>query len=130
MRCDVVVTDYLEDGDERPQQTVEVLALALSNYARCVGGDDVAELAAEQIHPENTAHAHRQQTQQTKYSLIDSGCQSLVDAGHSIEYGAFATFLALNAPVSTACSRDNNTNEFILFQRPSVVVQRRNTVFI
>jgi len=52
------VGDDLKDGDESPQQTVEVFTLADARDCRTVG-HFVTELTAEQIHTENTtAQAH------------------------------------------------------------------------
>ena len=51
---------HLEDGDQRPQKAVEVLALADASVVARRVGYFVTELAAEQIHSENTAR-HKQQ---------------------------------------------------------------------
>ena len=62
----VVTSRHLEDGDKRPQEAVEILALtdatvAATVVSRCVRYL-VTELTAEQIHSQNTARTdtHKQ----------------------------------------------------------------------
>ena len=65
---------HLKDGDERPEQTVEILALTDVSDGRCIRYF-LAKLTTEQIHTENTAdtHTHTYKQSITSQSTCFSG---------------------------------------------------------